>query len=175
MAEKNRGAELPQRVPGAVRAGPVSPVSLALPEELRQRMHAAVIAELAESAADEQERASEDRTTDLPGHKRPSESVARDHVTKWLGSTVKPQPAVRVEPVVRAPTATEPEAEVWPGLGEPRRRVGGRLIALVLAVIVAGSLAVVAAVPSVSVAGGCPRAGCCVGGRAGQPGCHGVV
>jgi hypothetical protein len=146
MAEKNRGAELPQRVPGAVRAGPVSPVSLALPEELRQRMHAAVIAELAESAADEQERASEDRTTDLPGHKRPSESVARDHVTKWLGSTVKPQPAVRVEPVVRAPTATEPEAEVWPGLGKPRRRVGGRLIALVLAVIVIGSLAVAATV-----------------------------
>jgi len=26
MAEKNRGAELPQRVPGAVRAGPVSPL-----------------------------------------------------------------------------------------------------------------------------------------------------
>ena len=107
MADKGRTVELPQRVPGAARTGPASPVSpiaLALPEDLRQRIRAAVTSELADGAADEQERAAEDRP----------------------GSAVEAQP------------------EVWPGLGKPRRRVGGRLIALVLAVIVVGSLAVVA-------------------------------
>ena len=106
MAEKNRGAELPQRVPGAVRAGPVSPIALALPEELRQRMHAAVIAEVTEAAADEQERASGDRT---------------------------------------APAAAGPGPAVWPEPEKPRRRPGARLIALVLTLIVIGSLAAVAA------------------------------
>ena len=166
MADTDRGAELPQRVPGAVRAGPVSPIALALPEELRQRIQAAVLAELAEADAGEQERASQDRTTDLPGRERPPESVVSEetgleesgfqangikrkrngaaavesaatreritgpvlkaHVTRWLGSAVKPQPAVRVEPE------------------KPRRRVGARLIALGLAVIVIGSLGAVA-------------------------------
>ncbi len=166
MADTDRGAELPQRVPGAVRAGPVSPIALALPEELRQHIQAAVIAELAEADAGEQERASQDRTTDLPGRERPPESVVSEEagleessfqangikrkrngaaavesaatperitgpvlkaqVSKWLGSAVKPQPAVRVKPE------------------KPRRRVGARLIALGLAVIVIGTLGAVA-------------------------------
>ena len=82
MADKDRGAELPQRVPGAVRAGPVSPTALALPEELRQRMQAAVIAELAKEAnAGEQERASEERTTGLPGREWPPESVVSEEAS----------------------------------------------------------------------------------------------
>ena len=114
MADKGRSAELPQRVPGAGRAGPVSPVSLALPEELRGRIHAAVKSELTDAADGEQERASQDRTTGMPG---------RDRMTQ---------------------TATEPGSAVWPGLEEPRRRIGGRLIALVLALIIIVSLAAVA-------------------------------
>ena len=184
MADKDRGAELPQRVPGAGRAGPVSPIALALPEELRQRMQAAVIAELAEADAGEQERASEERTTGLPGREWLPESVVseeagleessfpangikrkrnraaaaesvatrermtgpvpKDHVAKWPGSAVEPQPAVRVEPVVKARTAAEPGPAVRPEPEKPRRRVRARLIALGLAVIVIGSLGAVA-------------------------------
>ena len=101
MADKGQIAELPQRVPGAARTGPASPVSpmaLALPEDLRQRIQAAVTSELTEAGASEQER-----------------------------TAVKAQPAVRVAPE------------------KPRRRVGARLIALVLALIVIGSLAAVVA------------------------------
>ena len=45
MADNNWGGELPQRVPAAARAGLLSPVAPVLPEELRQRMQAAVRAE----------------------------------------------------------------------------------------------------------------------------------
>ena len=120
MADKGRSAELPQRVPGAVRAGPVSPVSLALPEELRQRIHAAVKSELTEAADGEQERASEDRTTGLPGPDRMTGLVPEDHA------------------------ATEPGSAVWPAPEKPRRRIRGRLIALGLALIIIVSLAAVA-------------------------------
>ena len=115
MADKGRSAELPQRVPGEGRAGPVSPVSLALPEELRGRIHAALKSELTDAADGEQERASGDRTTGTPERDR------------------------------QAQTAIEPGSAVWPVPEKPRRRIGGRLIALVLAVIVIGSLAAVAA------------------------------
>jgi hypothetical protein len=185
MADKDRGAELPQRVAGTAQAGPGSPVALTLSEELRQRMQEAVRAERAEAAADEQQRAAEDRTTELPRRLRPSDSavskeagpvetcppanatsgkrngaveaeptavpefitgpVPEDDVTKWLGSAVKPQPAVRVEPTVKARTAAEPEHAVRPRPGKPRRRAGARLIALGLAVMVIGLLTAVAA------------------------------
>jgi hypothetical protein len=184
MADKDRGAELPQRVPGAAQAGPVSPVALTLSEELRQRMQEAVRAERTEAAADEQERAAGDRTTEMPGRLCPSASavseeagpvgtsspangtngkrrgavgaeptavpefitgpVPKDHVTEWLGSAVKPQPAVTVEPTIKARTAAEPERAVRPWPEKPRRRAGARLIALGLAVMVIGSLAAVA-------------------------------
>jgi hypothetical protein len=120
MADKGRSAELPQRVPDAVRAGPVSPVSLALPEELQRRIHAAVKSELTEAAADEQECASEDGTTGLPGRERMTGLVPKDHA------------------------ATEPGSAVWPVPEKPRRRLRGRLIALGLALIIIGSLAAVA-------------------------------
>ena len=51
MADNNRSGELPQRVSRAARAGLLSPVAPVLPEELRQRMQAAVKAERAEAAA----------------------------------------------------------------------------------------------------------------------------
>ena len=78
MADKGRSVELPQRVRAAGRAGgPVSPVSLALPEELRGRIHAAVTSELTDAADGDQERAWEDRTTGTPSERRPSSSPDR--------------------------------------------------------------------------------------------------
>jgi len=158
MAGKDRGAELPRRVPGAAPAGPPSPPALS--EELRQRMLAAVQAERAEAAARKQERAAGDRTTGLPRRVSPPESAAskesgpgrsspasgtsgkrkgaaagpgritgpipEDDVTGWPGSAVKPEPAVGPEP------------------GRPRGRAGARLVALGLAIIIAGSLAALA-------------------------------
>ena len=130
MADKGRIAELPQRVPGAARTGqasPVSPIALALPEDLRQRIRAAVTSELTEAGAREQERTAEDRTTGLPGRESMTGPAPENRVATRPGSAVKAQPAVKVEPE------------------KSRRRIGGRLIALVLALIVIGSLAVVAA------------------------------
>jgi hypothetical protein len=145
MTDKNLGAELPQRVPGAARAGPVSPVALVLPEELRQRMQAAVQAELQEAPAGEHERAAKDPATELPGLLRRPESA------------VKPQPVAGIGPVVDARTAAEPDLAIWPGPERPRRRVRARLIALVLAVVVIGALAAVA-VSHVSASPGTVRA-----------------
>jgi hypothetical protein len=183
MADKDQGAELPQRVPGTAQVGPVSPVAPPLSEELRQRMQQAVRAERAEAAADEHERAAEDRTIELPGRLRPSDSAVseeagpagtsspangtngkrngavqaeptavpefitgpapEDFASTWLGSAVKPRPAVRAGPTVKARTA-EPERAVRSGPEKPRRRARARLITLGLAVMVIGSLAAVA-------------------------------
>jgi hypothetical protein len=55
MADKHRGKELPQRVPGAASAGPPSPAVPALSPELRHHILAAVTAERAEAAAREHE------------------------------------------------------------------------------------------------------------------------
>jgi hypothetical protein len=73
MAGTDRSAELPQRVPGAARVRPVSPVALTLPEELRQRIQEAVRAERAE------ERPAEDRMTDLLERpRRPEPAVSKE-------------------------------------------------------------------------------------------------
>jgi hypothetical protein len=85
MAGTDRGAELPRRVPGAAPAGPSSPVSSAAPtltEELRQRMLAVVKAERAEAAAREQERAAENRTTELPQRVRPLEPAPSNDLVR---------------------------------------------------------------------------------------------
>jgi len=139
MADNDWGAELPERVPGAVRAGPVSPIALALPEELRQRIQAAVIAELAEADVGEQERASEDRTTGLPGRDRPPESV----VSEETGLEESSFPANGIKRKRNGAAAAESVA-VRPEPEKPRRRVMARLIALGLAVVVIGSLGAVA-------------------------------
>jgi hypothetical protein len=55
MAGEDRGTELPQRIPGAAGAGPLSRVVPVLSPELRHHMRAAVMAERAETAAREQE------------------------------------------------------------------------------------------------------------------------
>jgi hypothetical protein len=78
MAGIDRDAGLPRRVPGTAWTWPLSqvaPVRPALPEELRQRMVAAVKAERAEAAAHEQERAAGDRTPGTPRHVRPPQSA----------------------------------------------------------------------------------------------------
>ncbi len=77
MADDNhRGGELPHRVPGAARAGLLPAVAPVLPEELRQRMQAAVRAERAQAAAvcDEQ-RAARERTAGLLRCVSPPESA----------------------------------------------------------------------------------------------------
>jgi hypothetical protein len=56
MADTGRLAETPLHVPGAARTGPASPVALDLPEELRQRIKAAVQSELTQAGADDQSR-----------------------------------------------------------------------------------------------------------------------
>ena len=148
MADKGRSAALPQRVPGAARTGPTSPVSptaLALPEELRQRIQAAVKSELAEPEASE--RAAKDGTTALLEREPMTGPVLQGHVTQWHGSAIQPQAAVRVGPAVQAqgPTGPGPGADGPPEPPKPRRRPRVRLIALVLALIVIGSLVAVAA------------------------------
>ena len=91
MADKGRSAALPQRVPGAARTGPTSPVSptaLALPEELRQRIQAAVKSELAEPEASE--RAAKDGTTALLEREPMTGPVLQGRVTQWHGSAIQP-------------------------------------------------------------------------------------
>jgi hypothetical protein len=184
MADDNRGGELPQRVPGAARAGLLSPGAPVLPEELRQRMQAAVRAERAQAAAarDEQRAAGERTAGRLRRVSPPESAVSRepgpetsspangtdgkrdaaaaaepaagperitgpapgDDVTMWRGSAVGPRHAVTPEPVVTGRTAAGPGPAVRPGPRKPRRRAGARLVALSLAIIVTGSLAVVA-------------------------------
>src|ERR1700722_7767896 len=146
MADKGRSAALPQRVPGAARTGPTSPVSptaLALPEELRQRIQAAVKSELAEPEAGE--RAAQDGTTALLEREPMTGPVLQGRITPWHDSAIRPQAAVRARPAVQAPTGPGPGAEGPPEPPAPRRRPWVRLIALVLALIVIGSLAAVAA------------------------------
>jgi hypothetical protein len=70
--------------------------------------------------------------------------VPGDEVTESPGSAIEPRPAARLKPVVKAQTAAEPGPAVRPQAGKPRRRVGGRLVVLGLALIVIGSLPAVA-------------------------------
>jgi hypothetical protein len=85
-----------------------------------------VTSELTDGGADEQERAAEGRRTGLPGRGSLTGAVPEDDAAGWPGSAAEPGSAVRHVP------------------GKPRRWVGGRVIALVLALIVVGSLAAVA-------------------------------
>jgi hypothetical protein len=65
MADEEHGSELPQRVKGAIRAAPPAPAPSfppPLPEELRQRIQAAIEAERAEATTQERE-----QTTVPPG------------------------------------------------------------------------------------------------------------
>jgi hypothetical protein len=147
MADKGRSAALPQRVPGAARTGPPSPVSataLALPEEIRQRIQAAVKSELADP--DASERAAKSGTTAVLEREPMTGPVLEGQVTHWHGSAVEPRAAVRAQPlVVQAQTPAGPGPEGPPEPKKPWRRPAVRLIALVLALIVIGSLVAVAA------------------------------
>jgi hypothetical protein len=167
MAGKDRGAELPRRVPGTAPAGPpspappVPPVAPVLPEELRQRMLAAVMAERAEAAAREQERAAQDRTADPPRRVRPPEPAASREAgpetsSPASGTNRKRQGAAAAGPeritgsvpgddATRWPgSAVKPRAAVRPEPARRRRRARARLAALGLAIVVTGSLAAVA-------------------------------
>lgn len=150
MADKGRSAQLPQRVPGAARTGPtspVSPVALTLPEEMRQRIEAAVKSELAGPEASE--RAGQDRATALLEREPRTGPALESQVTRWRDPAAGPRAAVKAAPVIQAQAVTGPEPEPGPGgppePGQPRRRAWVRWIALVLALIVIGSLVAVAA------------------------------
>jgi hypothetical protein len=146
MAGKERGTELPHRIPGAAWTEPLSPVAPAAPvpsPELRQRMQAAVKAERAEAAAREQKRAAGDRTTEPSQQVPPSTSAAGREtgpVARPLaGATNGKRTGAAAEPAPR------PEPTARPRPGRPRSRAGARLAALGLALIVIGSLAAAAA------------------------------
>ena len=124
MAGKDRGAELPRRVPGTAPAGPPSPVPPVLPEELRQRMLAAVTAERTEAAAREQERAAGDQTTGPPRRVRPPESAASKEAgpetsSPASGTNRKRKGAAAAGPAAGPEriTGSVPEDDVtgWPG------------------------------------------------------------
>jgi hypothetical protein len=66
-----------------------------------------------------------------------------EEVTGLTGPPIEPRPTATLEPVVMARTAAGPEPAVQPQPGKPRRRGGGRLVVLGLALIVTGSLATV--------------------------------
>jgi len=140
MAGKDRDAELPRRVRGPGRAGPLSPATPVLPEELRQRMRAAVQAERAQAAAREQQCAAVDRTTELPRRVRPPESTVGREAAPAASS---PADGANGKRTGTTAGAAGPAAAGRPGRGKPRRRAGIRLAALGLATAVAGSLAAV--------------------------------
>jgi hypothetical protein len=167
MAGKDGGAELPQRVPGVARTGPVPQV---MSEELRQRMQAAVEAERAEEAAHEQERAAEHRTIEPP-QGPPSSAASEEAVTEMTSSSSNgpsgkrtgasaAEPAATPERItgfvpedyvtkwpssaVKARAAAEAKPAVQPEPGKRRRRTGIRLAVPGLALIVIVSLALIA-------------------------------
>jgi len=118
MAGKERGTELPHRIPGAAWTEPFSPVAPVAPvpsPELRQRMQAAVKAERAEAAAREQERAAGDRTTEPSQQVPPSTSAAGREtgpVARSLASrTNGERTGAAAEPVPRPERVTGPVAE----------------------------------------------------------------
>jgi hypothetical protein len=132
MADTGRLAEMPMRVPGAARTGPASPVASDLPEELRQRIQAAVQSQLTQAADDDQRRVAEDRTTERSGCDRLPESPP----SKGAGLEGSGAPAKGTGRKHGGAAAA-----VWAAILE--RRFGARLIALGLALIVIGSLTAV--------------------------------
>jgi hypothetical protein len=155
MADEERGKELPQRVRGATRATPPTPVSSlsALSDELRQRLQAAVEAERSGAATPKQE----------PPKQKPPKAVNGKH-----GQAAKPEPATRGKPglffeeddevtalhpvtpsklaEVSPPpvTAKKPKKPKKPSHPRPGSRLRTWLVFAVLAGLVAGVLAVVA-------------------------------
>ena len=147
MAGKDRGTELPHRIRGAAWAGPLSPVAPVMPvlsPELRQRMQAAVKAELAEAVAREQERAAGDRTAEPPRRIPPSTSAASRDPGPENSSLANGTNAERTGAAAEAArpqriTGAVPEDEVaeWLGSGA-RPRAAARLEPVVKARTSAG-------------------------------------
>jgi hypothetical protein len=145
MADEDPGRELPQRVRGAARSGPharTSPSSPAIPEDLRQRMRAAVTAERSGMTTSQDEAPGGETTS--PELMRPVRSepraanagpMAEDDVTQWLGTTAKPPSAV--EPSATGPPQADPPRPA----GRSRARRTARFVAVVLVI---GVLAVAA-------------------------------
>jgi hypothetical protein len=138
MTDVERDRDLPQRVKGATRAAPPVPAPSSLPplsEELRQRMQAAVEAERAGAATQEQE-----QTTWPPGGPTAPQAAngdvtapagkkingkrrqaARPETGVTTGRTVKPERSAKRRPDDKAGAAAEPKpvARATPGvLGE---------------------------------------------------------
>jgi hypothetical protein len=135
MVDEDPGRELPQRAPGAARAGPpvrAQSSSPVLSEELRQRMRAAVIAERSGAAATEQDVASDAETTSsepvrpvrsepsawskpaaqsaLPARSANADPPAEDEVTQWLGATAKPPSEITSWSEIKPRTEVKPPA-----------------------------------------------------------------
>ena len=147
MAGKDRGTELPHRIRGAAWAGPLSPVAPVMPvlsPELRQRMQAAVKAELAEAVAREQERAAGDRTAEPPRRIPPSTSAASRDPGPENSSLANGTNAERTGAAAEAArpqriTGAVPEDEVTEWLGSGARpRAAARLEPVVKARTSAG-------------------------------------
>jgi hypothetical protein len=145
MADEDPGRELPQRVRGATRSGPparTSPSSPVIPEDLQQRMRAAVTAERSGVTTSQDEAPGGETTSPEPMRPVRSEPraanagpMAEDDVTQWLGTTAKP------------PSAVEPNATGQPQADPPRpagRSLARRTARFVAVVLVIGGLAVAA-------------------------------
>lgn len=138
MAGDDRGKELPQRIPGAAGAGPLSPVVPVLSPELRHHMRAAVTAERAETAAREQEDTARHRADEPLRPVLPSRSTGSGKASP----EIEARPAAGPAPVLTAGTVAELGPTVRPQPGRRRRRTRASLVALGLAIVVIASLAV---------------------------------
>jgi len=145
MGDEDPGRELPQRVRGAARSGrPArsSPSSPVIPEDLRERMRAAVTAERSGVTTSQDEAPGGETTGPEPMRPVRSEPraanagpMAEDDVTQWFGTTARPPSAVE-------PSATgQPQADPPRPGGRSRARRTARFVAVVLVI---GVLAVAA-------------------------------
>lgn len=102
MGDEDRGRHLPQRVRGEARDGSAPPAAPVLSEEMRQRIQAAVRAERAGTAAEDQEPSSVKANGHQKRHVKPEHAGKSEHAGK-------PEPYAKAAPVV------EPERTVKDG------------------------------------------------------------
>ena len=121
MADEDPGRELPQRVRGAARSGssvPAPSPSPVLPEELRQRMRAAVTAERSGAATKQDEAPGSKATSPKPGRsarpKAPRPKAPRREPPATPQPSATPQPPAAPEPPVTPQPPATPEPHVRP-------------------------------------------------------------
>jgi hypothetical protein len=173
MADEEHGSELPQRVKGAIRAAPSVPTPSfppPLPEELRQRIQAAIKAERAEATAQEREQTTgppdgattpEGADSEVSGPAAKGTNGRRKRAAA-PGSDDKARPVARSKPVAGATPdviGEEEELTEWVGVQSAaatrpagarlanskkltRRRRRGRLAVTAVIVVLAALLSV---------------------------------